>query len=155
MFATAQSVTFRPAVVLPRDKAEGLGEWLRGVAAAPQTIQKNGEYGFDVVPAGQMLSTPFSLLASHRMQEVLRQLSEKYDAVIIDGPPILGLADAVLLARSVESVLVVVEANRLHRSEIEIALSRLPGSGIIGTVVTKFNPKSAGVRYGGTDYYAY
>ena len=82
-------------------------------------------------------------------------MSEKYDTVIIDGPPILGLADAVLLARSVESVLVVVEANRLHRSEIEIALSRLPGSGIIGTVVTKFNPKSAGVRYGGTDYYSY
>jgi capsular exopolysaccharide synthesis family protein len=137
------------------DELPGLAEILRGVAAAPQTIQKNGEYGFDVVPAGQMLSTPFSLLASPRMQEVLRQLSEKYDAVIIDGPPILGLADAVLLARSVESVLVVVEANRLHRSEIEIALSRLPGSGIIGTVVTKFNPKSAGVRYGGTDYYAY
>lgn len=137
------------------DELPGLAEILRGVAAAPQTIQKNGEYGFDVVPAGQMLSTPFSLLASPRMQDVLRQLSEKYDAVIIDGPPILGLADAVLLARSVESVLVVVEANRLHRSEIEIALSRLPGSGIIGTVVTKFNPKSAGVRYGGTDYYAY
>ncbi|HET9337169.1 MAG TPA: polysaccharide biosynthesis tyrosine autokinase [Sphingomicrobium sp.] len=137
------------------DELPGLAEVLRGVATAPQTIQKNGEYGFDVVPAGQMLSTPFSLLASPRMQDALRQLSENYDAVIIDGPPILGLADAVLLARSVESVLVVVEANRLHRSEIEIALSRLPGSGIIGTVVTKFNPKSAGVRYGGTDYYAY
>lgn len=137
------------------DEQPGLAEILRGLAAASQTIQQNEENGFDIVPAGQMLSTPFSLLASQHMQEALRQLSEKYDIVIIDGPPILGLADAVLLARSVESVLVVVEANRLHRSEIEIALSRLPGSGIIGTVVTKFNPKSAGVRYGGTDYYSY
>jgi capsular exopolysaccharide synthesis family protein len=137
------------------DEKPGLAEVLSGVVAAPQAIQQNGEYGFDIVPAGQMLSTPFSLLASPHMQEALRQLSEKYDMVIIDGPPILGLADAVLLARSVESVLVVVEANRLHRSEIEIALSRLPGSGIIGTVVTKFNPKSAGARYGGTDYYTY
>ncbi|MDP9423667.1 MAG: polysaccharide biosynthesis tyrosine autokinase [Pseudomonadota bacterium] len=137
------------------DERPGFAEILRGVATAPQTIQQNEENGFDIVPAGQMLSTPFSLLASQHMQEALRQLSEKYDTVIIDGPPILGLADAVLLARSVEAVLVVVEANRLHRSEIEIALSRLPGSGIIGTVVTKFNPKSAGVRYGGTDYYSY
>jgi capsular exopolysaccharide synthesis family protein len=137
------------------DEQPGLAEILRGLAAAPQTIQQNEENGFDIVPAGQMLSTPFSLLAGQHMQEALRQLSEKYDTVIIDGPPILGLADAVLLARSVESVLVVVEANRLHKSEIEIALSRLPGSGIIGTVVTKFNPKSAGVRYGGTDYYSY
>ena len=137
------------------DQGPGFAEILRGLAPAPRTIQQNKEYGFDIVPAGQMLSTPFSLLASQHMQEALRQLSKKYDTVIIDGPPILGLADAVLLARSVESVLVVVEANRLHRSEIEIALSRLPGSGIIGTVVTKFNPKSAGVRYGGTDYYSY
>lgn len=137
------------------DERPGLAEVLSGSAAAPQAIQKNGENDFDIVPAGQMRSTPFSLLASPHMQDALRQLSEKYDTVIIDGPPILGLADAVLLARSVESVLVVVEANRLHRSEIEIALSRLPGSGIIGTVVTKFNPKSAGVRYGGTDYYSY
>lgn len=137
------------------DERPGLAEVLSGTATAPQSVQQNGEYGFDIVSAGQMLSAPFSLLASPRMLEALRQLSEKYDTVIIDGPPILGLADAVLLARSVESVLVVVEANRLHRSEIEIALSRLPGSGIIGTVVTKFNPKSAGVRYGGTDYYSY
>ncbi len=137
------------------DDRPGFAEVLSGAAAAPQTIQHNVENGFDIVSAGQMLTTPFSLLASPHMQDTLRQLSEKYDTVIIDGPPILGLADAVLLARSVESVLVVVEANRLHRSEIEIALSRLPGSGIIGTVVTKFNPKSAGVRYGGTDYYSY
>ena len=137
------------------DEKPGFAEVLSGVATAQQTIQQNGEYGFDVVPAGLMLSTPFALLASPHMQEALRKLAEKYDTVIIDGPPILGLADAVLLARSVESVLVVVEANRSHRSEIEIALSRLPGSGIIGTVVTKFNPKSAGVRYGGTDYYTY
>ena len=138
-----------------QDDRPGFAEILSGAAAAPQTIQHNGENGFDIVSAGQMLSTPFSLLASPHMQETLRQLADKYDTVIIDGPPILGLADAVLLARSVESVLVVVEANRLHRSEIEIALSRLPGSGIIGTVVTKFNPKSAGVRYGGTNYYSY
>ena len=137
------------------DEKPGFAEVLSGAASARQTIQQNSEYGFDIVPAGQMLTTPFSLLASQHMQEALRQLSEKYDTVIIDGPPILGLADAVLLARSVEAVLVVVEANRLHRSEIEIALSRLPGAGIIGTVVTKFNPKSAGVRYGGTDYYNY
>ncbi len=133
----------------------GLAELLEGSATAQQTIQSNDKHGFDVVSAGQMLSAPVSLLASPHMQELLRQLSTEYDIVIIDGPPVMGLADAVLLARSVESVLVVVEANKVHWSEVEIAISRLPGSGIIGTVVTKFNPKSAGVRYGRTDYYSY
>ena len=83
------------------DDRPGFAEVLSGAAAAPQTIQHNVENGFDIVSAGQMLTTPFSLLASPHMQDTLRQLSEKYDTVIIDGPPILGLADAVLLARSV------------------------------------------------------
>jgi hypothetical protein len=67
----------------------------------------------------------------------------------------MGLADAVLLSRSVEAVLVIVEANRVHSSQLDLAVSRLPGSNVIGAVLTKFDAKSAGVRYGGTDYYAY
>lgn len=137
------------------DDRPGFSELLTGTASPKDTIQHNQEYEFDVISAGRMLSNPVGLLAKPYTQELLQKLSAQYDMIIIDGPPIMGLADAVLLARSVESVLVVVEANRVHRSQFEIAISRLPGSGIIGTVVTKFNPKSAGVRYGGTDYYSY
>ena len=68
-----------------------------------------------------------------------------------DGSP----SRAVLLARSVEAVLVVVEANRTLSSEIDVAVSRLPQNNIIGAVITKFDAKSAGVRYGGHDYYTY
>ena len=75
--------------------------------------------------------------------------------MIIDGPPIMGLADAVLLARNVEAILVVVEANRTLSSELDVAVSRLPQANVIGGVITKFDPKSAGVSYGGYDYYTY
>ena len=67
----------------------------------------------------------------------------------------MGLADAVLLAHSVEAVLVVVEANRTLSSQVDVAISRLPQSNVIGGVITKFDPKSAGVHYGGYDYYTY
>jgi hypothetical protein len=49
----------------------------------------------------------------------------------------------------------VVEANRTHSSELDIAISRLPESSIIGAVITKFDARTAGVRYGGSDYYTY
>jgi Mrp family chromosome partitioning ATPase len=89
------------------------------------------------------------------MKQALDGLLEDHDIVIVDGPPIMGLADAVLLARSVEGVLLVVEANRTLSSEVDVALSRLPQDNIIGGVITKFDAKSAGVRYGGHDYYTY
>ena len=139
----------------PQDEGPGLSEVLMGLVAAEQTIQRNDEHGFDVVPAGQMRGCPVAILARSRIDDVFRQLSIEYDIIIIDGPPVMGLADAVLLARSVESILVVVEANRAHWSQVDLALSRLPANGIIGSVVTKFNAKAAGVRYGRTDYYSY
>jgi capsular exopolysaccharide synthesis family protein len=140
---------------IPQDEGPGLSEVLSGSAAAEQTIQRNDEHGFDVVPAGQARGNPVSLLATSHIEEVFRRLSTEYDIIVIDGPPVMGLADAVLLARSVESILVVVEANRIHWSQVDLALSRLPANAIIGSVITKFNAKTAGVRYGGTEYYAY
>jgi capsular exopolysaccharide synthesis family protein len=138
-----------------QDDGPGLSDVLVGSVQAHQTIQRNDDDGFDVIPAGEARSSPVALLAKPQIQEMLHQLSADYDIVIIDGPPVMGLADAVLLARSVESILVVVEANRLHWSQVDVALSRLPADVIVGSVVTKFNAKAAGVRYGGTDYYSY
>jgi Mrp family chromosome partitioning ATPase len=86
---------------------------------------------------------------------MIDRLGADHDIVIFDGPPIMGLADAVLLARNVEAVLVIVEANKTQASQIDVAISRLPNANVIGGVITKFNPKTAGVRYGGYDYYTY
>ena len=88
------------------------------------------------------------------MQQVLDGLLEKHDIVIVDGPPIMGLADAVLLARSVEAVLVVVEANRTlsersrrrhftasaeqyhRRRDHQVRLRSRPGFATAGTIIT-------------------
>jgi Mrp family chromosome partitioning ATPase len=89
------------------------------------------------------------------LPKLLELLAQDHDIIILDGPPILGLADAVLLGRCVEAVLVVVEANRAHSSEVEAALARMKQENLIGGVITKFDAKSAGVRYGAYDYYTY
>jgi capsular exopolysaccharide synthesis family protein len=132
----------------------GLAEVLAGTAPANLAIERSAE-GFNVIRAGSSDASPVSLLGADHLKAVLDQLSQDHDIVIIDGPPVMGLADSVLLARSVDAVLVVVEANRTHTSELDLAVSRLPGSNVIGGVITKFDPKTAGVRYGGYDYYNY
>jgi capsular exopolysaccharide synthesis family protein len=133
----------------------GFSEVLAGSTTPEKAVQRSDGGDFSIVRTGDSASSPVTLLAADGIKRVFDKLAAKHDIVIIDGPPVMGLADAVLLARSVEAVLVVVEANRTHLSEIDFAVSRLPQSNIIGGVITKFDAKVAGVRYGGSDYYTY
>jgi capsular exopolysaccharide synthesis family protein len=133
----------------------GLSGVLAGSTKAKEAIEEDDERGFSIIRAGYSGANPVSLLSADHLKEVIDQLAREHDIVIVDGPPIMGLADAVLLARSVEAVLVVVEANRIRSGELDLAVSRLPPDNVLGSVITKFDPRSAGVRYGGYDYYSY
>lgn len=147
----------RPASskLVDQSDSPGLSDVLAGSAPAEVAIERSADESFSIIHAGKASQSPVALLAADQLKSVLDRLSAEHDIVIIDGPPIMGLADAVLLARSVDAVLVVVEANRTHTSELDLAVSRLPEGNVIGGVITKFDPKSAGVRYGGYDYYTY
>ena len=72
--------------------------------------------------------------------------------MIIDGPPVLGFADAPLLASAADGTLFVIESRGTRRGQARGAIRRLlmGNSRIIGTVMTKFNARSA--NYGGYDY---
>ena len=79
---------------------------------------------------------------------------------MVDSPPVLGLADAPLLSALVDGVIVVVEADRGRRGALKTALRRLRAMrpNILGSVLTKFNPRKSGNRnsaYYGYDYYQY
>lgn len=141
--------------LLPHLPKPGLSEVLAGSTAPEKTVERSDREPFGVVGAGEVNANPVTLLAADRIKTVFNKLAARHDIVIIDGPPVMGLADAVLLARSVDAVLVVVEANRTHMSELDVAISRLAPNNVIGGIVTKFDAKSAGVRYGGSDYYTY
>lgn len=83
-----------------------------------------------------------------------------YDVVVIDSPPILGLADAPTLSALVDGVIFVVEADRSRRGALKMALRRLRAMRpiLLGAILTKFDPLKAGNRYSeyyGYDYYQY
>jgi len=128
---------------------------LCGEGGRRRARQLKTDSGFSVISAGDVEVNPVTLLATDRLADILEKFAASYDIVIVDGPPVLGLADAVLIARSVEAVLLVVEANRTHSSEIAMAVSRLTNANVIGGIVTKFDSKVAGVRYGDSEYYTY
>jgi len=70
--------------------------------------------------------------------------------VIVDGPPVLGLADAPLLSRAVESTILVIEAGRTSAAQARHAMERLWAirTHIVGAILSKFDVRSAGYGYG-------
>lgn len=85
---------------------------------------------------------------------LLSLAAETFDLVLIDGPPIMGLADAPLLASNVSGTLLVVAANETKREAAKIAVRRLQfaRSPIVGALLSKFDMKQIGYGYSYGDY---
>jgi succinoglycan biosynthesis transport protein ExoP len=109
------------------------------------------------VSMGPMPPNPTELLSGTTLGEVIGTAVDQYDIVLIDGPPVLGLADSILYATAVEGTIYVVEAGRANQGQTKAALRRLHASGarIIGAVLTKFNPRHAGYGHEYSYYYSY
>ncbi|NBU27883.1 MAG: capsular biosynthesis protein, partial [Caulobacteraceae bacterium] len=80
-----------------------------------------------------------------------------FDIVIVDGPPIIGLADAPILAARASATMIVVESGVARRSVVRMAIRRLlqAQANILGAVLTKFDAQTAGYGYGYGYGYAY
>ncbi len=126
--------------------------------SATQTV--GGAMPFDVIPAGPLPPSPTELLSSSRMAQLLEDAAGLYDTVIIDSPPVLGLADAPMLTAIADGTVLVVEAERGRSGALKAALRRLRTMEpvILGAVLVKFDPTRMGNRYSayyGQEYYAY
>jgi capsular exopolysaccharide synthesis family protein len=104
-------------------------------------IQYSEALGFSVLTRGRTSANPAELLASSRFAALLEEATMLYEAVIIDGPPVLGLADAPRLSRYADATVFVVEANRTSKEHAKIALKRLGDAGAeqIGLVLSKYD----------------
>ena len=111
-----------------------------------------------LLPSGPVPPNPADLLSTGRIRKIIAEATEKFDLVVIDGPPTLGLADSPLLAAAAGNVLFVIESGRTRtRAAIE-ALNRLEATGthILGATLTKSGDSGGGYGYGRYGYgYAY
>jgi capsular exopolysaccharide synthesis family protein len=101
-----------------------------------------------LLPCGPTPPNPADLLSTGRFLEILKEAGEQFDRVIVDGPPVLGLADTSLLAAAAGTVMMVVESGRTRTRAAREAVDRLQSTGahIIGATLTKST--EGGSRYG-------
>ncbi|MFC4294428.1 tyrosine-protein kinase family protein [Novosphingobium tardum] len=118
------------------------------------------EPNLTLIPSGPIPPSPTELLSTSRFSKLLDEMEDQFDVVVIDSPPVLGLADAPLISALVDGVVMVVEANGARRGSTRSALGRLRmmNSTILGAVLTKFRPEAGTNRYSayyGAQYYHY
>lgn len=102
-----------------------------------------------VLPGGPLAPNPAELARSHALKEVLAELEERFDVVLVDAPPLLGLSDAVSLSAKVDALLVVARVSQLRRPSLNELHRVLESAPVVklGFVITGA-PVEPGYGYG-------
>ena len=120
---------------------KGLSDVLCGDIDVDNVIQKTKIENLDIVSAGVIPPNPASLLESPQLKVMLDHLSSKYDAVLIDSPPLVGLPDALHLCSIADGVVLVIAYGKSSRPIIKEAKEILDNSKArtLGFVLTMFD----------------
>jgi capsular exopolysaccharide synthesis family protein len=133
----------------------GLSNYLAGGSQVDQLLQAGDSQGLAVITAGPKPPNAAELLAGSGLARLLVELRRRFDHVVIDAPPVMGLADAPIIAGQVEGVLFAVQANGTSINLMKAAMLRLEAAHapVMGAVLTKFAEKNSYFGYGyGYDY---
>jgi capsular exopolysaccharide synthesis family protein len=132
------------------DSSVGLTNCLASEVVPPNVFQKTATRGLTFVPSGPLPPNPAELLAGPKMVALLSVASEQFDLVIVDGPPVAGLADAPLLSSIVGGTLFVIDGAFTRRNVAKGALKRLnfARGQVVGAVINKLSIGGFGYGYG-------
>ena len=135
----------------------GLSNYLSGEGARDSLIRPCSVPNLKVMTAGPTPPSPVDLLMGPKLLGLLDKAEEVgYEQVIIDAPPVLGIADALVLGNQIQSLLFVVKAGSTRRSSIRDALRRLRTAGLLplGMVLARATSEHSSY-YGYEGYYGY
>lgn len=131
----------------------GLTTLLLGRAELADVVQPWGETSLTILPAGDVPPNPSELLSSDKMKDVFAKITDDYDFVLVDSPPVLPVVDAILLDKLTSGMVVVVAAGRTRKRDLAHSLKILGTSDVAvsGFVLNMVSARSRG-KY---DHYGY
>ncbi len=132
------------------DRKKGLASMLAVDHTGDGEIQSGPVEGLDLLPCGPEVPNPAEMLNSDLFAQTLKNLSERYDRIIIDAPPIGPVADSQILAAICDTTLLVLRAERSTRKQSQRARDSLlsVGGHILGAVVNDVSRKHSRYGYG-------
>jgi tyrosine-protein kinase Etk/Wzc len=116
--------------MLGLDRSPGLSELIAGQATMEQALRQIGTDPFWVITTGKLPPNPAELLASQQFIELVEQACKQFDLVIVDTPPVMNLADGVLVAKSAGAVFVTVRGGQSTVPDVQDCIQRFAKNGI-------------------------
>ncbi len=127
--------------ILDMDNRFGLTNVLLRDAPVEETIKPTVVPNLHFLPSGRLPRTAMGLLESGRVKELLRSLRNRYDVILIDAPPVIGISDSSILASAVDGTIMVVQYRKYPR-DMAIKtkhLLDLTGAKTFGVILNNIN----------------
>lgn len=135
--------------LLGNNRAQGVVDVLLGSALAGSTLQTHATLPISTISAGSIKSIHPGLLESDHLRNLITQLSEDFDLVILDTPPVLAISDPLFISELVDCTVLVVAWRATPQTCVDDALSALRNTGapLAGIFLNKVDFAKTG-RYG-------
>ncbi len=143
--------------MLEVDDERGITDVLLGEAQLEDVLRTSESPRLSFITSGRQTPNPTELLESPRMRELIEELRRTADLVILDSPPLLSVADTMVLAGLCDAVLMVCVAGESQRYNVQLARQLLAhiGESIDGVVLNKVGQRAGYGYHGRSRYYYY
>lgn len=135
----------------------GLSSYLLGGVELKDVVFQTGHENLYMLPSGPVPVDPSGLIGSHRMQNLLNEVSKRFDIVLIDSPPVLGVSDASLLVSKSDATLLVLQPRKMPIKALLRTKSLVQNAGgqIMGLVMNNVDISGDTQYQYYTTYYSY
>ena len=139
------------------DNKAGLTNYLTSDLKLEDVIRPTSIENLFVLPSGGLPSDAVGILNSQRMSDMIAELKMRYDMIILDSPPMLGVSDASVIASEVDQTIIVVQHRRFPRAMLTRVKQAIVGVGgtVLGVVLNNVDLRHDQNYYYYTNYYGY
>jgi capsular exopolysaccharide synthesis family protein len=132
------------------EREKGLSDVLLGEATPEEVIRHTNIPKLDVITTGAYPSNPAELLLGWRLKELMDWARQHYDRIIVDSPPVMGIADSSILGGICDGALFVIWAGRTSRRYVRVAKTTATSRGakIFGFILNNLEPGRVGAYFG-------
>jgi polysaccharide biosynthesis transport protein len=141
--------------ILGINQTHGLANYLSRDMFLHELIATTAIPNLYVLPCGQIPPNPAELISSKRMKEMLKVLSERFDHILIDSPPITNVTDPIILSTLVDGVILVVHGGKTSREDVRRSCQELTSVGAknFGVVLNNIDLEREGYKDAYFRYY--
>jgi succinoglycan biosynthesis transport protein ExoP len=135
----------------------GLTNYLTTEIPLEDVIFQTSVENLSLLPSGVLPSDAVGILNSQRMSDLVAELKTRYDIILFDSPPMLGVSDASVLASEVDQTIIIVQHRRFPRAMLTRVKQAILGVGgsVLGVVLNNVDLKHDQNYYYYTSYYGY